>query len=314
MKNFILTLASSLLLVVAVHGQSDWDTYPERKIFDLLSQEERLAKDAGASDIIISANPFPAKTVVTYAGKKRPAGKYTKSFIDIWVQTRNVPRENAELLVEEHLFKEGGREIWIPVLKMVAPSLEHMVQPDEEILIYYFYLGGYNPKTVQDRQTAKDKSDIPEKDEIRWILAVEKFEKLKPATFIPQLLEKAIDRKMEGPGRILDIWFDPRQVRTRANLVYTGDVRPVPDKRQRLLNLWFENYGFPQSATALMREEARFLDGDKEYWIPVRKTTLDEIRRTVKKGGSIALNTILAGGIRSGDTIDWLFLAGEISR
>jgi hypothetical protein len=314
MKNLLLTVAAGLVLAIAINGQSDWHTYPERKIFDLLSQEEKLAKDVGASDIIISAKPFPAKTIVTYGGKKRPAGKYTKSFIDIWVQTRNVPPENAALLVEEHLFKEGGREIWIPVLKMVAPYLEQTVQPDEEILVYYFYLGGYNPKTLQEKEAVKDKSAIPEKDEIRWILAVEKVEKLRPATFVPQLLEKAIDRKMEGPGRILDIWFDPRQVRTKANLIYTGDVRPVSDKRQRLLDLWFENYGFPQSATALMREEARFLDADKEYWIPVRKTTLDEIRRTVKKGGPIALNTILAGGIRSGDTIDWLFLAGEISR
>jgi hypothetical protein len=311
-----LTIAFVLgqLLASAVVAQSDWHTYPVRKIFDLLQQEQQLADRRPPADMAISAKPFPAKTLVKYEGKKRPIGKYGRHFIEIWVQSRNVPPENAALLVEEHLFKEDDREIWMPVHKAVAPSLEESVKPGDEMIIYYFYLGGFNGKTLQDKDTLRDKSASIEEDKLKWMLAVERFEKPRPTAFVPQALEEAIDRNMEAPGRILDIWFDPRQVRTKARLVFTGDVRPIPPRRQLLIDVWFEKYRFPVSAASLIANEARFLEGGKEYWIAVRNTTLEELRKAPKKNEPVVLNTILAGGIRNGDSVDWVFISGEISR
>ncbi|PYS98941.1 MAG: hypothetical protein DMF63_12755 [Acidobacteria bacterium] len=312
-KSILRALLVLQALVLVANGQ-DWNTYPERKLFDFISQEKKLVDGTPAADMHISGKPFPAKTLVIYTGKKRTVGKYGKHFIDIWVQSRNVPRENADLLVEEYLFKEGDRELWMPVVKMLTASLERLVQPGEEILIYYFYLGGFNPGRLQKKDSSPDKSALPETDDLRWMLAVEEFEQRRSTAFAPGPLEDAIDRKMEAPGRILDVWFDPRQIRTRASLVFTGDVRSIPHSRQRLLDVWFQTSGFPASATALISDEVRFMDGNKEYWIAVRKTTLDEIRKTIKKGGAVSLNTILAGGIRAGEKVDWLFLAGEIAR
>jgi hypothetical protein len=313
-KLSILTPLICTLFVLSATGQSDWHTYPVRKIFDLIAEEEKLARSIPTADIGISAKPFPAKTVVTYLGKKRIAGTYARSFIDIWVQTRNVPRENADLLVDEHLFREGGRELWMPVHKAVAGELARTVEPGEEIVIYYFYLGSFNPRSLQEKDTATNKASVVESSETRWMLAVEKFEKVRPAGFAPQSLEKAIDRTMEAPGRILDIWFDPRQVRTKASVVFTGDVRPVSDRRQRLLDLWFEQNGFPSSAVSLMRNEARFLEAGTEYWIAVQNSYLTRLEKTLKRGEPLSLNTILVGGIRTGDKVDWLFVAGGESR
>ena len=300
-------------LALSVSSQNDWHTYPERKLFDFISQEKKLVYSAPA-DMHISAKPFPAKTLVVYTGKKRPVGKYAKHFINIWVQSLNVPPENAELLAEEHLFKEGNRELWMPVHKVIAAALEQTVQPGEEILIYYFYLGGFNPKKLQSKDSTRDRSALPEMDELRWMLAVEEFEKPRSTAFTPQPLDKAIDRSMESPGRILDVWLDPRKVKIRATLAFTGDVRPVSDRRQRLLDLWFEDNGFPGRATALMSDEARFLDGEKEYWIAVQNSFLKELRKTKKKGELVSLNIILAGGIRTGDAIDWFFLTGGVAQ
>ncbi len=314
MKLLIFGSVVVIALAQSLFAQDDWHTYPYREIADLLKQEQNIYENAGKrGDIVISAKPFPAKTRVTYMGLKRPAGHYTRSFIKLWVSTRNVPAENADLLVEEHLFKEKGVEYWLPVHGKVAPSLATGLKSGDEVIIYYFYLGGFNGRSLQQKDTGSDKPTVPESDTLRWILAVERVE-MPRADFALQILEKAIDRTMEQPGKITEIWFDPRQVKSKAKLVFTGEVRPVSGKRARLRDLWMENYGFPAGANRLMESEARFLEGDKEHWIIVRTQTLAHIQENIGKGGSLLLNTILAGAVRNSDQIDWVFMAGEYSK
>jgi len=311
MKTLFAVILLSIPLVLCIRAQSDWDTYAPRGISALIEQEQRLVNNSPKSDLVISAQPFPAKTVVTYSGSKRPIDELTKFFIKMWAQSRNLPAENANMLAEEGLFKEKEREYWIPILRSIAPYVEKELKPGDEIEIYYFYLGGFNPKGLREKDKSFALSPSNEKDTIRWIFAVEEFKKSPPSAFTSQPLDKAIDRSMETKGKILDIWFDARQVKSKTRLTFTGDIRPVSESRKPLLEIWFEKNGFPEGASSLMRNEARFLDGDKEYWIAVRNTTLDAIIKNVTKGDSILLNTILAGGIRSADQIDWFFLAGE---
>jgi hypothetical protein len=103
-------------------------------------------------------------------------------------------------------------------------------------------------------------------------------------------------------------------VKTKAKLVFTGDVRFISGKRKELRDLWFDTYGFPPGAAALMESEAKFRDGDKEYWILMRARTLEHIQDNVGKGGQLFLNTILAGAVRNSKDVDWVFMAGEYSR
>lgn len=314
MKKLLLAIAVVVVTGVITPAQDDWHTYPFREISDLLSGEQKLYRDSGSrGDIVISGKPFPAKTRVTYTGEKRPAGHYTKSFIKIWVSTRNVPAPVSDMFVEEYLFKEKGVEYWLPVQSNVAPSLSAELKPGDEVIIYYFYLGGFNGRSLQQKDTANDKPTAPEPDALRWMLAVERVEKPR-IDFQEQALERSIDRSMEEPGKITDVWYDPRQKKAKAKLVFTGDVREVSGKRKKLRDLWFENYGIPMSAAGLMQSEAKFRDGEKEYWILMRTQTLEHIRENVGKGGSLLLNTILAGAVRNAGEIDWVFFAGEYSR
>ena len=100
---------------------------------------------------------------------------------------------------------------------------------------------------------------------------------------------------------------------TSSSVVFTGDVRLVSGKRKRLRDLWFENNGAP-GAAELMQNEAKFREGEKEYWILLRNRTLEQIQEIVGKNGTLHLNTILAGALRESDKVDWLFMAGEYSR
>lgn len=312
MRNLIILL-TLVSLTFGISAQSDWNTYPVRAISELVQQEEVLGKETPKSDIVISAQPFPSKTVVIYTGTKRPVDGLTKSFIRLWAQAKNLPAENADQLVEEYLFREGTTEYWIPVVKSIAPFFEKELKPDDQIIIYYFYLGGFNPKSLNEKSTSKIKisSDLP--DAFRWIFTVEEFAKPKSSEFVPRSLDSVLDRGMEAPGKISGIWFDPRQMKSKTKVTITGDVREISGDRKKLRDLWFEKNGFPGDASSLMSKEARFIDGEKEYWIGIRNTILEEITTKFKKGDTIFLNSILVGGIKTGDSVDWLFLAGVYS-
>jgi hypothetical protein len=177
----LLIRAALLILTLSAssYAQSDWHTYPVRSIADLI--QAHSGETSVKPDIIISADPFPSKTVATYTGKHRPASQYTKDFIDLWAKSRNLPPENAGLLVEEYLFKEKDKEYWIPVHKKVVPVFDLVLEAGDEITIYYFFLGGYNEKQLREKEIKKDQTKAKAmetvEDRITWIFAVEKFQK-----------------------------------------------------------------------------------------------------------------------------------------
>jgi hypothetical protein len=307
--------------------QDDWHTYPFREISTLISQEESLYNSMKPkSDIVISAKPFPAKTRVVFSGAKRTITGHTKNFISIWFESKGMSAEKAEVLGEEYLFKERDRELWIPVQKNVAPDLSRYLQPGNEIIIYYFYLGGFNGKALDSKNISQDKTSIsPQPDGVRWIFAVEKFDK--PNTeFKLQSLSGVIlftsAKKLESlSGVILStsakmvegIWYDSNNIKAKVKVEFSGKVREVTGKRKELRDLWFGKMGFPAAGDSLMRFEAQFIEGGKEYWIAIRDRTLEQLKENVRKGDSVLLNTILAGAVKDKDKIDWYFLAGEYS-
>ncbi|HVF45305.1 MAG TPA: hypothetical protein VM936_19925 [Pyrinomonadaceae bacterium] len=169
-----------LALSAAASAQSDWDTYPARSIADLISAHsgEGLPK----ADIAVSANPFPSKTVITYTGRHRPLGEYKKSFIRLWVETRDVPAGNADMLAEEYLFKEGGKEYWLPVHRQLVPFFDKELKPGDEITAFFFFLGGYDEKKLIEKDKSKDKKEKEKASAaavagMEWVFALEEFRK-----------------------------------------------------------------------------------------------------------------------------------------
>ncbi len=305
-------LLKSLLIVFVVSfpslAQSDWHTYPVRSIAAIIAMHPPEA--AKNSDIIISANPFPSKMALVYTGKSRPISEETKRFIGLWVETRNVPRENADLLIEEFSFREKDREFWIPVITRDSPLFKKILKEGDELIVYYFLLGGYNPKKLHEKSPLKEKTAPPE-DKIEWIFAVEAFQK---SVYKTQPLAAAIDPKLESSVDKADFQIDPRQVKSKSSLVFTGEVRNASDAKIRFLERWAEKNEVPLGVVALFREEARFREGEREYWLPVRKTILDEMRARLKKGETVEIHTILAGGFKQRDAFEWVFIVGEFSR
>lgn len=320
MKQILYTLFLILAFALPSFAQNDWHTYPARTIAELISSHsgEALRK----ADLIISANPFPSKTKVTYTGKSRQIGKRTKDFIKLWVQTRNVPAGNADMLAEEFLFREQNEEYWIPVIKALVPFFGKELKEGDEIVIYYFFLGGYDEAKLIQKDTsvsekAKHEAASKATGKIEWIFAVEEFQKpakSQAGAYITQSLAAAIDKDLENSGRKDEFLIDARQVKSKSKVVYTGEVREADENKMRFLKSWAESQGHPLGILGLLRQEARFREGDKDYWLPIRKKIADDMEQQLKKGDEVIIHTILAGGIAGADSVEWVFVVGEFSR
>lgn len=180
MRRAVCAVVTLLALSAAARAQSDWDTYPPRTIADIV--REHSGDSYAKADIVVSAKPFPSKTVVTYTGKHRPVGEYKNSFIRLWAQTRDIPASNADLLVEEYLFKEGEKEFWLPVHKQLVPFLDRELKPGDEITAFFFFLGGYNERKLIEKDSSKDKKEKEKAAAAasagtEWVFALEEFRK-----------------------------------------------------------------------------------------------------------------------------------------
>ncbi len=82
----------------------------------------------------------------------------------------------------------------------------------------------------------------------------------------------------------------------------------------RFLKFWAESRGIPLGVLELLKQEARFREGDKDCWLPIRKKIADDMAQQLKKGDEVVIHTILAGGIPEANSIEWVFIAGEFSK
>jgi len=131
---------------------------------------------------------------------------------------------------------------------------------------------------------------------------------------VNQPLSAAIDSSLEESGKKVDFLIDARQVKSKSKVIYTGEVRKVGEKKRRFLELWLESRGLSPKAIELLQKEARFREGDKDYWLPVRRKILEDIAEQVKKGETIVIHTLLAGGVPQTNSIEWVFVVGEYSK
>jgi len=159
--NSIVAAVLVIALSVTAFGQSDFDTYPARTVAELITMHSGEASHG--ADFVISADPFPSKSVVVFSGEHRPIDKKKKDFIGLWLETRGLEKERADMLLEEYRFTEKGVDYWLPVVKPLAPFIEQELKQGDKIEIYFFFQGGYGPKETEAKN---------------WVFVVEEFRKV----------------------------------------------------------------------------------------------------------------------------------------
>jgi hypothetical protein len=108
--------------------------------------EANKLKDDGTKKIMISANPFYSAIRLEYARKSRVIAKEKLNLFKIWQESLEVDSRLFSILDKEFLFKECGKEYWIPVQKQVAAYFPKELKSGDMITLYLMYPGGLKIK------------------------------------------------------------------------------------------------------------------------------------------------------------------------
>jgi len=97
-------------------------------------------------------------------------------------------------------------------------------------------------------------------------------------------------------------------------LTYTGEVRPVGEKRLFLIHVWAGTVEERKQHEKLYTREFLFKDGADEYWTPVQEPVTKYFDKELKKGDVVDLYLVRPGGLKTGDKVDWVFLVEEFQK
>jgi hypothetical protein len=82
----------------------------------------------------------------------------------------------------------------------------------------------------------------------------------------------------------------------RAEVVYTGEFRPLAADSARLLDAWGGSMGVT-GLRDVFRQEVMVREGTVEYWLPVQDTLMPVLQRELTAGATIEVLAIYIGQV-----------------
>jgi len=96
---------------------------------------------------------------------------------------------------------------------------------------------------------------------------------------------------------------------SRVKVVYTGEKRPLHERRQRVIVDWANRYaGAPEFYTVPYETEMRFTENGESYWLAVRKEFVTQFEQELKTGDTMELFLIKMGNIRVDEKLEPVLL------
>jgi hypothetical protein len=135
-----------------------------------------------------------------------------------------------------------------------------------------------------------------------------------PLSFAQMIqLDLELIRQQRQPERPGDLFFNPSTetggARTRA--VYTGQSRPLDQRKQAFINAFASTSVGNAGYAALYEREYRFTASGQDWWLPVQSQVAGYFGKELRVGQSVTLYIRNAGGFRLSDSWDWVFLVEE---
>jgi hypothetical protein len=124
--------------------------YDPRTLSELVEMHAGMKKVEGSKNIMISAEPFYSSVRLEYAGKSRVLSKEKLDLFKIWQESLEVDPKLFSVLEREFLFKECGKEYWIPVQKPAADDFPQDLKAGDKITLYLMMVGGLESKASWD--------------------------------------------------------------------------------------------------------------------------------------------------------------------
>jgi hypothetical protein len=139
-----------------------------------------------------------------------------------------------------------------------------------------------------------------------------------PEDYTPRTLKEVAKERSEGEDRRdleenIIVHGDIFPSRVRAT--YTGRARPLPQIKKDVLHRWAQRYaGAPKHYTRPYDTELLFTEDGLEHWLAVRKQSVAQFEKELKKGEVVDLYLIRLGGVRTADEWQPLLLVESFQR
>jgi len=98
---------------------------------------------------------------------------------------------------------------------------------------------------------------------------------------------------------------------SKVRVVYTGKSREITPRRREVISEWAKARKVSKEVVDLFEHELLFVEGSKEYWIPVQEQLIPYLRRDVKTGETVELLVIWIGARKEMRQVEWVFLVNE---
>lgn len=96
---------------------------------------------------------------------------------------------------------------------------------------------------------------------------------------------------------------------SRARAVFAGTSRPLSESKKEVLRQWAVRFaGVPEGYTEPYEREMLFTENGTRYWLAVRKESLPQLRRELKRGDAVELYLIRLGAAKTDEGWEPLLL------
>ena len=101
---------------------------------------------------------------------------------------------------------------------------------------------------------------------------------------------------------------------SRVKVRYTGDSRKISVERKQLIGDWIKTRQMDAQIGELFESEWKFVENGVEYWLPVQKQVASYFDKELKKGETVLLYVVIAGGRKTAGKWDWVILVNEFDK
>ena len=102
---------------------------------------------------------------------------------------------------------------------------------------------------------------------------------------------------------------------SRVRATYTGTARPLPQIKKEVLRQWARLYaGSPEGYTEPYETEMLFTEGGAKYWLAVRKKSLPQFERELKRGEAVDLYLIRVGAAKTSEEWESMLLVESFQK
>jgi hypothetical protein len=135
--------------------------------------------------------------------------------------------------------------------------------------------------------------------------------------FKPRTLKEIVNMEADVEQRNQkenNIVFHADMLPSRVRVIYIGTVRPISKVKKEMIRKWAQMMGNPESYAEHYESEFLFTEDSVEYWLPVQKQVSSYFEKELKKGDTVDLYLVRAGGIRTDGKWDWMLLVEEFQK